>query len=82
MTFEEFRRAFISLRLAIENNSDKKPKSIIHATRGYRSHGNAKLAVIKELETMTLMELFDLSYKLKAEERANASNQETKRQEG
>ncbi len=62
MNKAELRRAFSAIYLAIHFPRDKKPKSLLHATSGYRQGSRAKPRHIKELGQMTLEEIFDLCY--------------------
>ncbi len=68
MNSSQLRSAFGAICLAIHSPNKRKPKSILHATRGYRKCIFSKPRHIEELQTMTLQEVFDLSYELAAQE--------------
>ncbi len=64
MDKHQFCAAFGAIHLAVQVPNVKKPKSLLHATRGFRQGTGGKPRHIEQLSQMTLQQLFDLRYEL------------------
>ena len=66
MTEEEFQRAISAVSFALKATRRRKPKSVYHAARSYANGIGAKREHIEELSQMTVEQLLDMAYRLKA----------------